>query len=84
MNFEGRTLIWLEKFEILGLIYAPSTKALYEDMNQLVEKISSILYLAFVIVMPQCTIWPKFLLSFAKYFTTNLNGDAFELPIPVW
>lgn len=66
-----------------GLKYETS-KAIYEDTHRQAEKMCSILYFGFVRVLPQCVIWPKFVLSFVKYFATDLNGDAFELPIPVW
>lgn len=30
------------------------------------------------------TMLPKFVLSFVNYSSTDLNGDAFELPFPYW
>lgn len=70
--------------KILGLKYAQSSEATYEDKNRLVEQISGILYVAFTKVVPHLAIWPQFVISFVKYFATDLNGAAFELPIPAW
>lgn len=58
-------------------------KKLYEDTNQLVEKISNIMYAVFVKAIPQCMVWSQFLISFVKYFVTDLK-DALELPIETW
>lgn len=71
------------KFEFVGLKNARS-KEIYEDTNRLLEKISGILFIAFVKVVPQLMIWPTFALSFAKYFATDLGADAFQLPLFLW
>lgn len=48
----------------------PSTAAIYGDTNGQVEKISQVLDAVFVKVLPQCSIWPKFFVSFVTYLTT--------------
>lgn len=63
--------------------YAQS-KAIYEDTHRFLEKVSGILYVAFVKVLPQLIIWPTFAMSYVKYFTTDLKADAFELPLFLW
>lgn len=74
----------IEENTFLGLKFAPSSKAMYEDTNRLVEKICGILYVGCVKILPNCLIWPQILISFGKYFATDLKGDAFELPVPLW
>lgn len=71
-------------FKMLGLKNAPSSKAMYDSTNQHVEKICHILYVGCVKVIPQCIIWPSFVISFVKFFATDLDADAFELPVPLW
>lgn len=61
-----------------------SSKVIYEDTNRLLEKISGFLRVFFLKVLPQFMIWPTFVMSFAKYFVTDLGADAFEMPILVW
>lgn len=72
-----------KKIKISGLKYARS-RAIYEDTNRQLEKLSGILYVAFVKVLPQLMIWPTFALSYVKYFATDLGADAFELPLFLW
>lgn len=81
---EGKSLNYGKTvLKILGM-ECPTSKAEYEKTNQLVEKISDISSVILVKVMPQCVIWPQFVISFAKYFATDLNDGAFELPLTWW
>lgn len=57
---------------------------MYENTNRLVEKISVILYVGLVKVLPTCVIWSQFMICLVKYFATDLNGAAFELVVPLW
>lgn len=84
-EFESEKSINYKKtiLKILGL-ECPTSKAVYKNTNQLVEKISDIPSAILVKVMPQCVIGPKFVISFAKYFATDLNNGAFELPLTWW
>lgn len=71
-------------FENLGSKCA--TKAMYEDTNRQVEKISGTLYTVLVKVLPQCMIWPTFVVGVVKYHAMDADedGEALELPIPLW
>lgn len=80
--FKEKQIQW-DDSKIVGLVHETS-KALYEDTNQLVERISGIFYAVFVNVLPSCIVCSQFVTSFAKYFSTDLAGDAFELPIGAW
>lgn len=68
---------------VLGL-ENPTSKVIYVETDQRVEKICQILDVVMVHVLPQCLIWPTFVMSFVIYFTTNFGSDAFQLPIPLW
>lgn len=81
---EKKSLKWKTKLEILGLKCATSKKLPYEDTNQLVEKISGILDVVFVKVLPQCMIWPQFVFSFVEYFTADSNAYVFDVLFPWW
>lgn len=87
INRSNSNIHFLETFDWfiknLGLKYETSN-AIHEGTNRQIEKISGILYIGLVKVLPQCIIWPVFLISFVKYFATDLNADAFELPLAWW
>lgn len=69
--------------KLLGLEHETAT-AIYEQTNRRVEKVADIFFVGFVKVLPTCVFLATFLLSFIKYFTTDLGGDAFELPVLGW
>lgn len=58
--------------------------AMYEKTNQLMEKISKIVYFFIVFVCVPGFVIPKICVSYFNYFTTNLGNDAFELSEPIW
>lgn len=66
----------------LGLVSHPASKRIYTKPDQQIEKVYGILQLVIVKVTPLCTVVPKLMTSFIVYFTTDLGGEAFELPIP--
>lgn len=85
-RYINERIVWLhehENIKILGLKFG-SSKAIYANTNQSVEKVSDILYVVFIKVLLPSVIWPKFVISFVKYFATDLGGDAFDLPLPWW
>lgn len=57
-----------------------NNQSIYIKLNEKIEQFSQRFYFAYV----QCTIIgimiPNFLKAFFIYFTTDLNGDAFQLP----
>lgn len=72
---------------------------IYDDTNRQVEKISRVLYVVCVEVLPQCSVWPKFVASFVEYLTADsaetthnnsssididLGSEVFQLPAPMW
>lgn len=67
----------------LGLKHEES-RAMYEKTNHLMEKISKIVY--FIIMNSSILgfVIPIAIISYLKYYTTNLGEDAFDLSIPVW
>lgn len=67
----------------LGL-KTPKSKAIFEKTNQLVEKYSKIGLFVIKNVIVPCFIFPKAIVSFFIYFTTNLGNDAFYLPASIW
>lgn len=59
-------------------------KKIYEKANKLAEKLCEIVYFLCVTVSVPAFIFPKSMICFLKYFTTDLGNDAFELSLPVW
>lgn len=57
---------------------------MYEKVIQLMEKISKIVYFTIVGVSVPGFVIPKAIHSYLKYYTTNLEGDAFDLSMPMW
>lgn len=66
-----------------GLV-SPVSRAIYEKYNQQVEKYGDALVIFMRRVSIPCFICPKFIVSFATYFTTDLGNDAFQLPYHLW
>lgn len=60
------------------------SKINYEEINQKIEKWCKIIDLVTVKVSPFTVVIPKLIISFSKYFATELGNDAFELPNPMW
>lgn len=67
----------------VGLKY-PRSKAMYENTNRLVEKISKFISFLIVYISIPAFVLPKAFYCFFIYFTTDLGPDAFALPIPTW
>lgn len=62
----------------------PSSKALYEEANQFVEKWHKIINFAFVkVTLPFITL-PYAVWSYYLYFNNDSGPDSFHLPFPVW
>lgn len=61
-----------------------TSRSMYEKINHRMEKLSKIVYFGVVGVTVPGFIIPKALVSYFKYFTTDLGADAFDLPMPTW
>lgn len=61
-----------------------SSKIWYFKTNERVEKISKIINFVVIKFTPQYILWPKFIISYFTYFTTDSGADAFELPFLTW
>lgn len=68
---------------IPGLENAASSE-IYVKTVLVTEKLNHIINLGIMFVSFPLTMLPKFVLSFLNYLTTDLDGDAFELPFPYW
>lgn len=66
-----------------GLKY-PASKAIFEKTNRFIEKLSKILLFLIMGVGLNCVILLQCIARFYIYFTTDLGGEAFVLPIPMW
>lgn len=73
----------IEIENISGSTY-PGSKALYNEMNQQIEKWSEIIDFAAAKMTPICLILPKSFVCFIIYFATDLGSDSFDLPLPMW
>lgn len=68
---------------ILGIIN-PASMEIHIKTNQLVEKLTEILFLFITRVSVPGFVLPKVFASFFVYFTTDVGNDAFDLPLPMW
>lgn len=66
----------------VGLKHSNSP-AFYTETSQKMEKWIKIVHVLSN-VSPVLYILPVSMVSFIKYFTTDLGGSAFELPFPMW
>lgn len=57
---------------------------IYQKCNKQVEKWSASLQFALLKVTINCIMWPKMIMSYFNYFTTDLGAEAFELPTYEW
>lgn len=62
----------------------PTSKTICEKTNKLVEKWCKIGFFVLKYVISSCFIFPKAIISFLIYFTTDLGNDSFDLPLPMW
>lgn len=86
-SLEKKLLYWtlLNAFSIIFLgLRISGSKSLYEELNRKIEKWSAIIYFVSVIIFPINLIGSMIILSFYTYFTTDLDSDAFALPVPMW
>lgn len=67
----------------LGIKHSES-KQLYDKTDRQIEMMSKIAYFVMVTLSVPLIIGPKALISYYKYFTTDLGPDAFEQSMPVW
>lgn len=61
-----------------------ASRVKYLETNELVEKLSKLLYIAFVKVMVPFFLWPVALFCFFKYFTSDLGSEALLISLPLW
>lgn len=62
----------------------PSSKKIFDKTVQLVEKLSGIINFVIAKVTPVCWIFPKVIISYFLYITTNFENEVFELPVYIW
>lgn len=62
----------------------PTSRVIYEHCNQLVEQLSRIGFVVIAIATPVSYVLPKAIISYFKYFSTDLEDEAFELPLFYW
>lgn len=67
----------------LGMEDAAS-KVIYQKSTQQIGKASRFLHVALLKITVHCMMWPIVIISFAKYFATDLGENAFELPLFGW
>lgn len=70
-------------YDVLGLTN-PVSRMIYENGNHLVEKWFNIFIRLVMFVTLPGLMFPTFVVSYYKYFTTDLGNDAFEMPYPIW
>lgn len=69
---------------LLGM-HDTALKMFYEEANQRLEKLNGILIFVLTKVMLFIASIPTFIVSFFNYyFTTELDGEAFQFVLPLW
>lgn len=62
----------------------PTLKLALKKTSRVVKKLNEIGYFLVVRVTPICIVFPKAIISYAKYFTTDAGNESFELVVPCW
>lgn len=62
----------------------PELRSTYTETSQKMEKCIKILDIVYLKASPILGIHLALVVSYFKYFITNLGGAAFELPLPMW
>lgn len=79
------TPIVVEKnIQILGLEIRPESEAIYIKISHQVELLSKIVYFSVVNIFLPAFLLPLAILSYFRYFFTDLGNDAFMLTVPTW
>lgn len=60
------------------------SRVLYAESSQRMGKWIKILHVAFIQISPAVSTGSALIVSFSKYYTTDLGSSAFELPLPMW
>lgn len=64
--------------------HSASKAIIISKTNQQVERWSEIIFLVVVKVAPLCAVLSRVAGTFYFYLTTDLDREAFELPVPMW
>lgn len=70
-------------FHFVGTVNAIS-KTIYTGTDKKLQHVSKIMDFVIIKVTPICVTVPMFVVSMVKYFTTDLGGEAFDLPFHQW
>lgn len=62
----------------------PTRRAMYMETNRIIEKWSQIAFYFITTVTPVGFIFPKTIIVYWIYFTTDFENDAFDLPFDTW
>lgn len=71
-------------FSLLTGLVDPTSKAIYTEIGEKIQKLTRILNIVFPKVSPVLVTIPPFLASLITSLTTDLATDALELPLPMW
>lgn len=68
---------------IVGLAH-PTSKPIYNQTDQKIEKYIEILKTLLLILTPIGVLIPLFIVGCISFFTTQMGDDAFVSPFPSW
>lgn len=74
----------IEYFCLFPGLECAASEVLYDEINSKGEKWSKTIITVIMAVVPQGLLFPKFLLSYYFYYTTEMDSDAFQMPFPSW
>lgn len=57
---------------------------MYQKRGRQIEMLTEIIFFVIVKVTPICLVLLKCVTTVYVYFTTDLENDALELPLPMW
>lgn len=69
---------------IVGLVCNPTSKIIYSQTTQKIEKCIEISRIILVVLTPIGFALPTLIIGLLSYFTTQLGENAFVLPYPTW
>lgn len=75
--------LWKNLMSFLGL-KDPTSKVLYTEANEKIEKRSWITYFSFIQLTLPGVMFPNFILSAVSYFTADLERNGFSLAFTMW
>lgn len=77
-------LIQIQSTTIFKGSQNPASKKNYVGIINLMEKLDQLINFVMVKATVPCLVWPKYILCYYIYFSSDTGNDAFEFLLPIW